>query len=93
MNFDRFFKLISYAVVFCGFFSLLVSGGVGVFSTIIFILVLVSAWFLEKSRWATSERVGTVLVFVVIPIFYFARKYQLAGLEPMSLIWQQCLRK
>jgi uncharacterized membrane protein YjjP (DUF1212 family) len=58
MNFDRFFKLISYAVVFCGFFSLLVSGGVGVFSTIIFILVLVSAWFLEKSRWQLQNELG-----------------------------------
>jgi len=79
MNFDRFFKLISYAVVFCGFFSLFVSGGVGVISTLFFVSVLIAAWFLEGSRWQISERLGTVSVFIVVPLFYVGRKYQVFG--------------
>ncbi len=79
MNFDRFFKLISYAVVFCGFFSLFVSGGVGAISTVLFVSVLIAAWFLEGSRWQISERLGTVSVFVVVPLFYIGRKYQILG--------------
>lgn len=79
MNFDRFFKLISYAVVFCGFFSLFVSGGVGIVSTVLFVSVLLVAWFLEDSGWQISERLGTVLVFVVVPLFYVAGKYQFFG--------------
>ncbi len=79
MNFDRFFKLISYAVVFCGFFSLFVSGGVGVISTLFFVSVLIAAWFLEGSRCQISERLGTVSVFIVVPLFYVGRKYQVFG--------------
>jgi transglutaminase-like putative cysteine protease len=79
MNFDRFFKLISYAVVFCGFFSLFVSGGVGTVSTVLFVSVLIAAWFLEGSRWQISERLGTLSIFVVVPLFYIGRKYQIFG--------------
>jgi len=79
MNFDRFFKLISYAVVFCGFFSLFVSGGVGAISTVLFVSVLIAAWFLEDSRWQISERLGTLSIFIVVPLFYVGRKYQILG--------------
>ncbi|MFN2393766.1 MAG: DUF3488 and DUF4129 domain-containing transglutaminase family protein [Pyrinomonadaceae bacterium] len=81
MNFDQFFKLISYAVVYCSFFSLFVSGGVGVVSTVLFVSVLVAAWFLEGSRWQISERLGTVSIFIVVPLFYIGRKYQILGFE------------
>ena len=79
MNFDRFFKLISYSVVFCGFFSLFVSGGVGLISTLLFISVFIAAWFLENSCWQISERLGTISVFIVVPLFYIGRKYQILG--------------
>ena len=79
MNFDRFFKLISYAVVFCGFLALVVAGGVGVVSTGLFAAVLVAAWFAENSRRQISERLGTVFIFVVVPLFYVGWKYKLIG--------------
>jgi transglutaminase-like putative cysteine protease len=79
MNFDRFFKLISYAVVFCGFFSLFVSGGVRAISTVLFVSVLIVAWFLEGARWQISERLGTVSIFVVVPLFYIGRRHQIFG--------------
>jgi hypothetical protein len=79
MNFDKFFKFVSYAVVFCGFLALWVSGGSGLFVSILFLAVLVSSWFLESSRWQVSERVGTVLMIFTIPLFYIDWKYRITG--------------
>ncbi len=79
MNFDRFFKFISYAVVFCGFLTLWVSGSFGIIITFLFITAMIGAWFLEKSRWQISERLGTVLIFVLVPLFYVGWKYQIVG--------------
>lgn len=79
MNFDKFFKSISYAVVACGFLALLVSGGIGLISTVLFSMVLAGAWFLENSRWQISERLGTGFVVVVVPLFYVGWKYNLIG--------------
>ncbi len=79
MNFDKFFKFISYAVVFCGFLSLFVSSGIGALSSAVFISILVLAWFLENWRWQISERLGTVLIFAIVPLFYIDWKYQIIG--------------
>ena len=62
MNFDRFFKFISYAVVFCGFLTLWVSGSFGTIFTLIFLAGLVTAWYFEDSGWQISERLGTGLI-------------------------------
>ncbi len=83
MNFDRFFKIISYAVVFCGFLTLLVSGGIETISVLLFVSVLITAWFLENSRWQISERLGTIAVFVVVPLFYLGR-YKIIGIGGMN---------
>ncbi len=79
MNFDKFFKIISFAVVFCGFFALWVAGGAGVIVSGLFLAVLVGAWFADGSRWQISERIGTVLMFVVVPLFYVDWKYKFIG--------------
>jgi transglutaminase-like putative cysteine protease len=79
MNFDKFFKFISYAVVFCGFLALWVSGGSGLIVSALFIAVLISAWFLEESRWQISDRIGTGLMFFVVPLFYIDWRYKITG--------------
>ncbi|HEX8370609.1 MAG TPA: DUF3488 and transglutaminase-like domain-containing protein [Pyrinomonadaceae bacterium] len=79
MNFDKFFKLISYAVALCGLFALTISGGVGILVAAAFIFVAVLAWFIEDTRWQLSERIGIVLVFLFIPLFYLDWRYQLSG--------------
>lgn len=79
MNFDRFFKFISYAVVFCGFLTLWVSGSFGLIITFLFILAMIGAWFWEKTSWQISERLGTALIFVLVPLFYVGWKYQIVG--------------
>ncbi|MDQ2747450.1 MAG: DUF3488 and transglutaminase-like domain-containing protein [Acidobacteriota bacterium] len=84
MNFDRFFKLISYAVVFCGFLALVVAGGAGLLAGVLFPLILIAAWFLENSRRQLSERLGTALIFIVVPLFYIGWKYQIIGIAAGS---------
>lgn len=79
MSFDFFFKLVSFAVVFCGFFALVLSGGVGIFVSVLFLIALIFSWFAENSRWQISERLGTVLMFIAVPLFYFGWKNQLFG--------------
>lgn len=79
MNFDRFFKFISYAVVFCGFLTLWVSGSFGFIITFLFISALIAASFLENTRWQLSERFGTALIFVIVPLFYAGWKYRFFG--------------
>lgn len=80
MTFEKFFRLVSYAAVFCGFFSLWVSGTFGVISTGLFIAVMIAAWLLEGSRWQISERLGTVLIVLSLPAFYLAWRFQFVAL-------------
>src|SRR5215203_421476 len=79
MNFEKFFKLISYAVAFCGLFSLYVSGGIGILVTLLFVLIAFIAWYLEDSRWQISEKFAVAVIFLVIPLFYLDWKYQIIG--------------
>lgn len=70
MTFEKLFRSLSYAAVFCGFLSLWVSGTFGVIGTALFVGVMVVAWFLEGWRWQISERVGTVLIVAALPAYY-----------------------
>lgn len=85
-DFEKFFKLISYGVVICGFLSLLSSRGIGILTAAIFIAVLIFSWFLEKTRWQISDRVGTTIVIFVIPLFYLDWKYQFSGFNTREMI-------
>ncbi|MBP6004865.1 MAG: DUF3488 domain-containing protein [Pyrinomonadaceae bacterium] len=76
MTFEKFFQFISYAAVFCGFLSLWVSGTFGVVGTGLFLAVMLAAWFLEGTPWQISERIGTALIVLALPGFYFAWKFQ-----------------
>ena len=78
-NFETFFKTVSYLVVFCGFLSLWVSDGFGLSVTILFLSVLVGAWFLEETSWQISERWGTIFTVIIVPLFYIGWKYKFIG--------------
>src|SRR5436190_2821762 len=80
MNFEKFFKLISYAAVFCGFLSLWISGTFRIASTALFIVVVAAAWLIEGSRWQISEKVGTTLIVLALPVFYTGWKFQIITL-------------
>jgi len=80
MNFEKFFRVVSYAAVLCGFLSLWVSGTFGLLGTGLFLAVLVTGWFLEDSRWQISEKLGTTLIVLALPAYYFAWRYRLIHL-------------
>ncbi len=86
MNFNRFFQFISYAVVLCGFLTLLVSGSFGIVITFFFIASVIGAWFLEQTQWQLSERLGTILIFILVPLFYFGWKYHLLGMASDTIV-------
>ncbi|MEP7038283.1 MAG: DUF3488 and transglutaminase-like domain-containing protein [Acidobacteriota bacterium] len=78
-NFEIFFKTISYLVVLCGFISLWISGGFGIIITSLFLTVMIGAWFLENSKWQISERFGTILIVLIVPLFYFGWRNRFFG--------------
>jgi protein-glutamine gamma-glutamyltransferase len=86
MKFTRLFQLISYAVVLCGFLTLWVSGSFGIVITTLFVSSVISAWFLEKIGWQISERLGTILIFILVPLFYVGWKYHLLGFATTDTI-------
>ena len=78
-NFDLFFRILSYLAVLCGFLSLWISGTFGIVITLIFLAIFAIAWFLEESRWQLSEKLGTVLVVLALPLFYIGWKFRVFG--------------
>ncbi|NNE98571.1 MAG: DUF3488 domain-containing protein [Pyrinomonadaceae bacterium] len=78
-KFDHYFYAISYLVTVCGLFALFFSGGIGVIALAFFIFTTVSAWLLEDSRWQFSERIGVVVIILVIPIFVLNWRFQILG--------------
>jgi len=93
MSLDIFFKLNSFLVILAGFLSLLVSGDVGFVISSLFIALLISSWYLEETRWQISERIGTVLIFLVAPLFYIDWKYQIIGFGKDAIIVTNVLGK
>jgi len=79
MNFEKFFKFISYLAVFCGFLSLWIAGSFGLIGIALFIGVVAAAWFLEGTKWQISEKLGTALIVLAVPVYYLASRFQLLG--------------
>lgn len=79
MDFEKLFKILSYGAVFCGFFSLWISGTFGLPGSGLFVSVMAAGWFLEGSRWQISERLGTALIVLAMPLFYLGWKFQVFG--------------
>lgn len=70
MAFETTFRLFSYAAILCGFLAIWVSGTFGFLGTGLFLSLWIGAWLSEDSRWRLSERVGTALILLSIPVFY-----------------------
>jgi hypothetical protein len=86
MSFETFFRLISYAAVFCGFFALWVSGTFGFAGTVLFVSVIGVAWLLDGSRWQIPEAAGTILIVLSLPAFFLAWKFSLIDLSGSEAI-------
>ena len=70
MDFEKLFRVLSYATVFCGFLSLWVAGALGLAGSALFVSALAGAWFLEGRKWQISERLGTALIVLAVPLYY-----------------------
>jgi transglutaminase-like putative cysteine protease len=70
MDFDKLFRILSYATVFCGFFSLWIAGAFGIVGAVFFVTAMIASWFLEGSKLQVSERAGTVLIVLAVPLYY-----------------------
>src|SRR5258706_4714529 len=71
MSFSTYFRLTSYATIAAAALALLISGGVSLYLTIAFAIVMIAAWKLEGTRWQLTERMALVVIIVSLPIFYF----------------------
>jgi transglutaminase-like putative cysteine protease len=93
VKFERFFRLLSYSAIFCGFLALWVSGSFGPVGTLVFAASFVGAWFLEDTRWQIPERPGTVLIVLAVPFYYLGWRsgfFDLSGPEsrlPVTLAY------
>lgn len=85
-SFETFFKLFSYLLVFCGFFSSWISRAFGAIDVSLFLFALVLSWFLEDSKRQLSDRNSKILIFVVTPLFYIAWKYQIFSFGDNELV-------
>ena len=70
MNSEKLFQILSYAAVFCGFFALWVSGVFGIPGTVLFISAMTAGWLFEGRKWQISERIGTALIVLALPVYY-----------------------
>lgn len=79
MKFETYFRALSYAVVLSGFFALWVTGGFGLFISAGFLGAVGLSLILEKKGYQFSERAGTILVVIAVPLFYLGWKYRIFG--------------
>lgn len=78
-DFEFYFRLLSYLTVLGGFAPIWISGTFGIIATVLFISVIIGAWFLEASKWQISEKLGTFLIVAALPLFYIGWKFRIFG--------------
>src|SRR6266581_4651578 len=70
MQFDKYFRLTSYATIFAATLALYIAGGTGSWLALVFVMAMIMAWSAEGSRWQLSERTALIVILVSLPIFY-----------------------
>jgi protein-glutamine gamma-glutamyltransferase len=83
-RFEDYFRFTSYMMIACGVLSLVVSGGVSIGLAGLVGIGFFIAWKVEASEWKLSERVGLIIVALLLPLFYIDWKYQIntdAGID------------
>src|ERR1051325_4250864 len=82
MGFGTYFRAFSYAMIAVAMLALVLAGGLSAGLAIIFFIVMVAGWTLEKTKWQLPERYGLGIVLLSIPLFYLDWHYQKAIGEP-----------
>jgi protein-glutamine gamma-glutamyltransferase len=76
---DKFFRIISYGVALSALFTLFASGSVGIIAALFFLAIVILAWNLENSRWQISEKLGVVIIVLLVPLFFLDWKFNYSG--------------
>ena len=62
--------------------ALVLAGGLSPGLALVFLVVMIVSWMLEKTKWQLPERYGLGIVLLSIPLFYVDWQYQKAMGEP-----------
>src|ERR687889_1446177 len=82
MSFGTYFRAFSYAMIGVAMLALVLAGGLSVPLALMFGVVMIGSWLLEKTKWQLPERYGLGIVLLSIPLFYLDWQYQKAMGEP-----------
>ena len=82
MSFGTYFRAFSYAMIAVAMLALVLAGGLSAGLALVFFLVMIAGWLLEKTKWQLPERYGLGIVLLSIPLFYLDWHYQKAIGEP-----------
>src|SRR5215203_3201137 len=82
MNFLTYFRAFSYGMIAVAMLALVLAGGLSTPLALLFLILMIVSWMLEKTKWQLPERYGLGIVLLSIPLFYFDWHYQKAIGEP-----------
>jgi transglutaminase-like putative cysteine protease len=82
MNFLKYFRGFSYAMIGVAMLALVLAGGLDYGLAFGFLVVMIVSWRLEGTRWQLPERYGLAIVLLAIPLFYIDWHYQKSLGEP-----------
>ena len=86
MNFKTYFQIFSYAMIAVATLALLLAGGLSATLAVLFWLMMVLAWKLERTKWQLSERIVLAVVLLSIPLFLLDWKYQQTSGETVGKV-------
>jgi transglutaminase-like putative cysteine protease len=64
----------------------MLAGGLSAYLGASFLVLMITAWKLEDTRWQLSERIGLIVVLLSIPLFILDWKYQKIVGEPSGRV-------
>ena len=76
MSFTTYFKGSSYTMITVAMLVLALAGGLHPVLGGVFVVVMITAWKLEGTKWQLSERMGLLIVLLSIPLFFLDWQYQ-----------------
>ncbi|MFN2579001.1 MAG: DUF3488 and DUF4129 domain-containing transglutaminase family protein [Pyrinomonadaceae bacterium] len=85
MSFNTYFRLTSYATIGAAALVLLISGGVSLYLSLAFAIMMTVAWKLEGTGWQLTERLALFVILVSLPVFYLDWRLLAPFLEIQSL--------
>lgn len=90
---ENYFRVVSYLVVLCGIFALWAAGAFGLVTLVAYFLIAAVAWRLEETGKQISERIGTALTLIALPVFLALWKIGFFARGPYETVLPAVLAK